>query len=173
MSDLLEFLRGKGRDGAGRRLSDIWAMNDAELERSHDYIQWMFPLAEASAANPAAPTLSADEIELIRKDQAIRANMRRSLDRMLGFFGFAWGGDRRALVLSPYFPQQAATWLSTGNHNFLRVTRILRSLNLVGEQDSARAFLAALEAIYKRGYSRVIGPRSLELWQQAIEPPRR
>lgn len=172
MSELIEFLRGKGRDAAGRRLSDIWAMNDAELERHHDYIQWMFPLDEPSGANPSAPHLTPDEIEVLRKDTAARANIRRSLDRMLGFLGFAWGGDRRSLVLSPHFPQQAANWLSTGNHNFLRVTRILRSLVLVGEGDAARALLAALEAIYKQGYSRVIGPRSLEFWQRAVEPPK-
>ncbi|MBL8699091.1 MAG: hypothetical protein JNK67_12000 [Alphaproteobacteria bacterium] len=171
MSEIVEFLRGKGRDGAGRRLSDIWAMNDAELERSHDYIQWLFPLDEPSGANPGAPVLAAEDVAAIRKDQVIRANIRRSLDRMLGFFGFAWGGERRTLVLSPYFPQQAANWLSTGNHNFLRMTRILRCLVLVGEPDAARALLAALEAIYKRGYSRVIGPRSLEFWQRAVEPP--
>jgi hypothetical protein len=168
MSALIEFLRGKGRDGAGRRLADVWAMNDAEMERSHDFIQWLFPLDEPSAAMPDAPVLTAEDFTVIGRDSAIRAAIRRSLDRMLGFYGFQWDSERQRLLLSPHFPQQAANWLSAGNHNFLRITRILKCLVLMGEREAARAFLQALEGIYKRGYSRVIGPRSLEFWQQAV-----
>lgn len=168
MSALIEFLRGTGRDGAGRRLADVWAMNDVELERHHDFIQWMFPLDEPSGAVPDSPVLTAEDFLLIGREAVIRANIRRSLDRMLGFYGFQWDSERQRLQLGSNFPQQAANWLSTGNHNFLRVTRILKCLMLMGEQERARAFLGALEGIAKQGYGRIIGATSLELWRKSV-----
>jgi hypothetical protein len=168
MTPLHDYLRGKGRDSAGRRLADVWALSDADLELQHDFIQWMFPLTEPSSVMPDAPVLDLEEVAKLRADSVVRANLRRSFDRMLGFYGLAWGPERSGLMLSPYFPQQAANWLSAGNHNFLRITRILKSLMLFGETRSAAIFIDALEALYKRGYGRVIGQRSLEFWREAV-----
>jgi hypothetical protein len=173
VSELLDFLRGRGPDGAGRTLAQLWAWEDEELERHHDFIQWMFPLPERSGANPAAPVLRPTELDSLREDGTIRANLRRSLDRMLAFYGFAWNSERSALALSPLFPQKAASWLSVGNHNFLRLTRILRCLALAGETAAAAALLAALEGLAARGHGRVIGARTLEFWRGAAKaaPP--
>ncbi len=168
MSALIDFLRGKGRDAAGRRLADVWAMSDGDLERHHDFIQWMFPLDEPSSAVPDSPVLTAEDFLVIGREAVIRANIRRSLDRMLGFYGFQWDSERQRLQLGSHFPQQAANWLSTGNHNFLRITRILKCLILMGEHEPARAFLGALEGIAKQGYARIIGTTSLELWRKAV-----
>jgi hypothetical protein len=175
VSELLDFLRGRGPDDAGRTLAQLWAWEDEDLERHHDFIQWMFPLPERSGANPAAPVLRPTELDSLREDAAIRANLRRSLDRMLAFYGFAWNSDRSALALSPIFAQKASNWLSAGNHNFLRLTRILRCLVLAGEATAASALLAALEGLAARGYGRVIGPRSLGFWREAAgpRPPKR
>jgi hypothetical protein len=169
--ELIDFLRGKGRDASHRRLADIWAMSDDELEADHNFIQWMFPLDVSSGAQPDAPTLDSNDLDQIRKDMTIRGNLRRSLDRMLGFYGFAWGPERRSLVLSPHFPQQAANWLSRNNHNFLRITRILRCLMLAGEVEAAKVLLLALEGLYKRGYGAAIGTTSLDFWRGAVYPP--
>jgi hypothetical protein len=171
VSELLDFLRGRGPDGAGRTLAQLWACEDDELERRHDFIQWMFPLPVRSAANPAAPALRPTELDSLREEPAIRANLRRSLDRMLAFYGFAWNSDRSALGLAPGFPQKAAVWLSAGNHNYLRLTRILRCLALAGETTAAKALLAALEGLARRVYGQVIGARSLGFWRGALAPP--
>ena len=176
MSELLEFLRGRGTDGAKRTLAQLWAFDDEEIERHHDFIQWMFPLPERSGANPAAPVLRPTELDSLREEIAIRANLRRSLDRMLAFYGLAWNSDRRALVLAPEFAQKAANWLNAGNHNYLRLTRILRCLTLAGETAAAAALLAALEQLAAQGYGRAIGARSLGFWRAAVagreDPPR-
>ncbi len=170
MSDIVDFLRGRGPDGAGRTLQLIWAFEDDELERHHDFIQWLFPLTERSGANPDAPVLRPTELDSLRADIAIRANLRRSLDRMLAFYGFMWNSDRSSLTLSPEFPQKATNWLSAGNHNFLRLTRILKCLVLAGETDAAKALLAALEALAKGGHGRFIGARTLGFWRDALAP---
>ncbi|TMJ38226.1 MAG: hypothetical protein E6G87_06875, partial [Alphaproteobacteria bacterium] len=60
------FLTGEGHDHRGRFLADVLAFDNAILERSHDYIQWLFPLPEASRFSAGAPVLSHEEIALIR-----------------------------------------------------------------------------------------------------------
>ena len=59
MGAIHDFLRGTGCDGRGRRLADVLAFDDARIEGVHDFIQWLFPLAEASRAVPGAPVLGA------------------------------------------------------------------------------------------------------------------
>lgn len=171
MSAVLDFLRGTGRDDRGRRLSDIWALDDAQLESSHDFIQWIFPLDAPSAAVPGSPVLAPAEIEEIRRDPALRAGMRRSLDRMLAFYGLSWDAERAAIGLSPFFAQRAGAWISPGNHNFLRISRILRSLVLAGEIDAAGALFVCLEGLYRGPYRLAIGPQSFAHWAAALRPP--
>ncbi|MFM7524703.1 MAG: opioid growth factor receptor-related protein [Betaproteobacteria bacterium] len=48
---MVAFLEGSGTDTDSRRLSDIWQFDDDEIDYTHDFIQWMFPLREASGAN--------------------------------------------------------------------------------------------------------------------------
>jgi hypothetical protein len=168
VSALLAFLRGEGPDGRGRRIAAIWAMSDAELEASHDFIQWLFPLDTPSAAVPGSPVLGAEEIAVLHGDRMIRANLRRSLDRMLGVYGLAWDSERRAIHLAPHFGGQAIVWLSRGNHNLRRLTRILRSLVLAGERDAAAALFARLEALYRGPYRATIGAETFAHWAAAL-----
>jgi hypothetical protein len=168
VSALLAFLRGDGPDGRGRRITAIWAMSDAELETTHDFIQWLFPLDTPSAAVPGSPVLAPEEIAVLRGDRAIRANLRRSLDRMLGFYGLVWDSERRAIHLAPHFGGRAIVWLSRGNHNLRRLTRILRSLVLAGERDAAAALFTRLAALYRGPYRAAIGAETFAHWQAAL-----
>ena len=90
MSALLAFLRGEGPDGRGRRIAAIWAMSDAELEASHDFIQWLFPLPEPSGASAHAPILAREDIEAFAAEPALgiegrpTKRDRRALDRARG-----------------------------------------------------------------------------------------
>jgi hypothetical protein len=169
VSALLAFLRGEGPDGRGRRIAAIWAMSDAELEASHDFIQWLFPLDAPSAAVPGSPVLAAEEIAVLRGDRTIRANLRRSLDRMLGVYGLAWDSERRAIHLAPHFGGQAIVWLSRGNHNLRRLTRILRSLVRAGERDAAAALFVRLGALCRGAYRATIGAKTFAHWSAALE----
>src|SRR6185437_16980358 len=70
-SPILAFYRG-GCDDRRRRLAEILAWSDARLEAVHDYIQWIFPLPEASGANPSAPVLSQADIAAFGADPGLR-----------------------------------------------------------------------------------------------------
>lgn len=166
-TDILRFYRG-GRDSAGRTRADILAWDNDRLELVHDYIQWLFPLPERSAFNPAAPILTDADIATFRADATLRGALLASFRRLLAFYGLRLDGTEVARAAD--FPQRATNWLTQGNHNLLRITRILRSLHLLGETDAARAFLAALEALYAQDAGATIGARTLRFWRNAIGP---
>jgi hypothetical protein len=166
-SRLIAFYRGDAMDDRGRRIADIWRFDQVELEAIHDYIQWLFPLTERSAFNPDAPILDQSTIETFRTDEALRRNVERSLAVMLDFYGFRIDGDR--IVRSATFAQRAANWVTPGNHNFLRLTRILRSLSLLGLEERAAGLLECLEELYASNED-VIGARTISFWRQAVSP---
>ena len=163
---LIAFYSGTGKDAAGRRLEDVWRFSHEELEENHDYIQWLFPLKERSAFNPRAPILDAATVDRFRSDAVLKGNLERSLGVMLDFYGLQIVGDR--IVRSAAFGERSGNWLTPFNHNFLRLTRILKSLSLLGLGVRARQLFACLEEIYS-GYSSVIGERTMSFWRKAIE----
>lgn len=143
------FLAGTGRDGARRSLADILAFDDARIEGVHDYIQWCFPLAEASRAVPGAPVLGRDEAEAIRADYTAREALRSALARMRLFYTRTDG------------------WLRPYDHNHLRITRILtaiRSLLGAAEAEAFHAFVTARNA--QAGSP--INEDSLRYWGSAL-----
>ena len=54
---VLSFLEGEGRDAAGRLIGEILALNDHELERRHDFIQWLFALPEPESCSASITDL--------------------------------------------------------------------------------------------------------------------
>lgn len=145
-SSILHFLAGEGTDNRGRFLSDLWKKGNFFLETCHDYIQWMFPLNEESQHNSKAPVLTKKEIAFIRSNKTIQKNMLKSLDVMLRFYGLERDGKK--FQRGENFEKRRKWWITKNNHNFLRITRILKSLKLCGLEDYAWAFLRCLKDIY-------------------------
>lgn len=144
---LTRFFAG-GADDDGRTLEEIVGWDDARLEMVHDYIQWVFPLPERSGANPWAPVLDAATIATIRGNAEMQARLRAAFDRMLTFYGFAQ--EDGAVVEDSRIGTASRNWLHAGNHNHLRVTRMLRSLRVLGLEREAATLWAALRALYER-----------------------
>jgi hypothetical protein len=168
-SRVIAFHSGTGTDDRGRSIHDVHAFSMDELERNHDFIQWLFPLFERSSANPAAPVLDEHSAGVLRRDHAIRRRMRRSVEVMLDFYGFTLETDGERLLVrrAATFEERAAVWLTPGNHNFLRLTRILRSLSTLDEAPLARAILQCLEEI-AAGNAAIVGERTLRFWRDAV-----
>lgn len=163
---IASFYEGSGTDHAGRRLADIVGWPDARLEAVHDFIQWLFPLPEPSPVNPLAPVLDRQTIQAFRARPELVGNLRGSLERMLRFYGLELR-DGPVVARAGNFAERSADWLTPNNHNHLRITRILRCCTLLGLAEEARAFLAALEEIY-REHPRSITARSAEFWRGAV-----
>ncbi|MGE0041588.1 MAG: opioid growth factor receptor-related protein [Vicinamibacterales bacterium] len=173
MSRIVDFYRGRAPDDAGRTIVSVWGFDAEMLEWRHDFIQWLFPLRSPSGANPSAPVLTDDDVRAFREDPALRARLGRSLDLMLCFYGYAREGDGPAtrIVETPDAAARRENWVTPGNHNFLRLTRILRSLTLLGLGAEAAALHGALARLYEGEAGPVIGPRTFQFWLEAVTAP--
>lgn len=125
---ILAFLEGEGPDARGRGLFEVLAFNDVALEQTHDFIQWLFPLTEPSAAMPDAPVLGPEEVQAIRDSGMAQCAMAAATDRMDSFY------------------RATHDWLMPNDHNHQRITRIIRSLRLLRDDEHADAFRAAILA---------------------------
>lgn len=168
-SVLVAFYRGSGTDHRGRTLSDIHEFDLSELEFHHDYIQWLFPLPEPSGANAKAPLLSKQDVAAFLADDALRRALLKSFALMLQFYGLVLTDCNEGIEIErgEGFNERRKQWLTHGNHNFLRISRILRSLALLGCSRHADAFLRCLEEIHAE-YAQAIGHTTLGYWQRAV-----
>ncbi|KAK6068612.1 hypothetical protein SCUP515_09464 [Seiridium cupressi] len=172
---LVEFYDLRNTDSRGRRLEQILDWDDERLEMSHDYIQTLFPLPEGSLfAN--APIIDEEAYLYWRQHSGLSGNLRRVFDRMAAFYGFnvKWeqveGGRWKAQISEK---QDARTnlrrWVTRMDHNHLRITRIIRSLRVLGLEEVAEAFHEALNEVCEK-YGRV-GDNSRKYWRRALELP--
>jgi hypothetical protein len=170
MSRLVDFYRGHATDTERRRLEDIWSWDDEELEFVHDYIQWLFPLPDASAFNPDAPILTDDDIVAFAADPELRANLATSFERILRFFGLTQDTSG-AVVEADNFASRIADIWESPNHNWLRMTRILRSLTLLGLAPSALAFFVKLRE-FRQAARFPIAADTFLYWKNAVRWPK-
>src|SRR6266446_244642 len=110
MSQIVEFYRGTATDAEGRLLADIWTWNDEDLEDVHDYIQWLFPLPEPSQFNPNAPLLTSADIAIFSEDQKLRANVRKSFERIVTFLGLEVGENGHVVDGPNILARSADIW---------------------------------------------------------------
>jgi hypothetical protein len=167
MSRLVEFYRGQAPDSEGRKLETVWEWDDDSLEEVHDFIQWLFPLPEPSNFNPDAPLLSEQDIREFRGDPALQARLRRSFERLMRFLGLAVTKEGKVVEGGNFAARAPEVWGSP-NHNWLRITRILRSLTLLGLEAEARAFFDRLDAMY-RGKKFPIPADTFGYWSRAVQ----
>ncbi len=167
---VVAFYKGEGRDHRGRSLTNLQDQTLSDLERIHDYIQWLFPLPEPSSWSESAPVLTSEDVLVFKHSPHIRQQVYRSLLTMLDFYGLQDSGGTGPpdVVRGPTFHARATVWLSPSNHNFLRLTRILRCLVILGFRDHARALFTCLVQIYAE-YGSVIGGTTLRYWRNAVD----
>jgi len=146
MTAIIDFYRGTGT-GAGRTFEQALALDNISWETAHDIVQWVFPLPEPSKAQPQSPVLTDEELQEFRDDEALRANVIRAYDRWLEFMA------------------GTSQWKRPGDHNHLRLTRIIRFLSLIGmHQEAANVFKVATE-----GTEGVVPDVTVWYWREAMK----
>jgi hypothetical protein len=170
---IVRFFRGETPDHRGRSLETILQWDDERLEQEHDFIQWLFPLDVPSPVNPRAPLVGEREQRAFSSDLRLRNNLLRAFERMLAFYGFCVQRDSTGTPVSiqrtSAFASQSANWLTRDNHNHLRLTRILRSLSLLGLRQESLMLYAALVAIRDAEGGRSISKTTHDFWRKATE----
>ena len=146
---LVDFLSGISPDHQGRYLRDIWDFDDKAIEQTHDFIQWMFPLTEKSMSVPGVPTLSVEDIEAIRTSEFARSNLEKSAQWYLGFL------------------QRNDHWIKSYDHNHLRITRVIKALNLLLSQ---RVALTLLNSVLEVAGDKVnsVSQDAIRFWRAAV-----
>jgi hypothetical protein len=189
MSAILEFYRGE-KTLDGDSLFDItrnWT--DEKWEFAHDYIQWVFPLREPSNFNPDAPLLTEEDLLIFSVDEELHDELFIAFHRFLLFLGLRcrynpeearWITEQipaGAIILAygnsvKYSEDEAdrknRVWTSP-NHNWLRITRCLWSLRLLGMEKIALSFYACLAELYLRGSG--ITYDTFQYWTKAVSDP--
>lgn len=173
--EIIGFYSGAKPDDHGRHLREIQGWPDDALEEVHNFIQWMFPLIDASPVNPRAPVLDRETIAAFRSRPDLQDNLRASFHRMLQFYGLrVLPGSPSRVERAPNFEHRAGNWLSAGNHNHLRITRIIKCLRLLGLESDAQAFFNCLMDIYavesKKRWP-AISSTTFRFWSSAAEDP--
>ncbi|KAI5858742.1 opioid growth factor receptor conserved region-domain-containing protein [Tricharina praecox] len=161
-----------GRDHRGRTLPQILLLPDRDLEFLHDWIQWLFPLPESSAYSPFAPILTFTDVCAFRTSADLRNALRRSFARVLEFLGFVVGsegeGEGEGVVRTERWGRNAKFWWRARDHNHLRITRVLRSLRVLGLDWEAQVLWMALRrAKVELGERGAPGEVSYKFWRRA------
>ena len=166
MSSLLDFYRGLKTDSQGRFLNDILAWPDDKFETVHALLQWLFPIPEPSKFNTEAPLLSNHDIAAFKSDPLLRANLMKSFERILTFLGLSLSDQGEVVEGQNFTARVPDVWCSP-NHNWPRLTRILRSLMLLGMDAQAQALFRWLDALYKsRRFP--IPQKTFRYWAKAV-----
>lgn len=164
---ILRFYANQSGHGVPYRFEQVVNWPDEHLEACHDYIQWLFPTRKASAFNRDAPCLTASTIDAFARSEELRQQLDLALTRMLAFYGYRCSDGQ--ITQATNFAEKAQNWLHPGNHNLLRISRMLDSLSSLGLQQQADAFLQQLE-LTADAYPDAIG-HSLSFWRAALNQP--
>ncbi|KAF4628294.1 hypothetical protein G7Y89_g9860 [Cudoniella acicularis] len=163
--DLIAFYEGTGTDRRGRSLSQILRWSAVNLERHHDYIQTVFPLPERSAIDWYAPVIDSEVFEAFRSRSGLKDNLTDAFKKILWFYGFELGTDaenKPIVKKGSNYQANPKVWNHRFDHNHLRISRIIRSLRVLGLEDEAVAFYNALSANSTGSNS-----QSREFWRRA------
>lgn len=95
---------------------------------------------------------------------------------MLAFYGFSFTSDSNStitIVKGDNFSERAKNWVTRFNHNHLRITRIIRSLRVLGCEEEAEVFFGAVRRVHEEGKGNRggIGERSMMFWERAAKRP--
>lgn len=162
---LVPFYSAKGADIEGRTFDSILAQNDDWLEKQHDYIQWLFPTKAQSRFNKKAPVIDDATAPLLYQNPHCKANVKRAFSRMLAFYGLQKSPDNtNAITRSVHFKERSAVWLTSHNHNFSRISRILQCLTAFGMGDTANAFRKVLSDICEKEGREIIPTETRHFW---------
>lgn len=72
-------------------------------------------------------------------------------------------GKMTELFFLNCYKDRVMEWVYPNSHNYLKITRILKSLRLIGLQEYSSNFLEALESVYNL-YPDKIG-KSIDYWR--------
>lgn len=169
---LLGFIRGVGTDDEDRTLEQVLGFDDQLWNCCHNHIQWVFPTDKSSHFNSFAPTLDEPALLLFRSESVIQQNLRRCLKRFLSFMGLTLEdgntgaeGQIRICKAANFDSRVLMCWKGPNNHNWMRLSRVLQCLDLVGmEKEKFALYTCLLELV--RDHPGMVEESTVEIWAE-------
>ncbi|KAM6923221.1 opioid growth factor receptor-like protein 1 [Lycodopsis pacificus] len=119
-----------------------WRGDYDKLEHNHTYIQWLFPLRE-QGLNFYAHELTQEEIKEFQSTREAKRRFLVAYSLMLDFYGVKLLDKSGNVARAPNWHERFQH-LNESQHNYLRITRILKSLGELGYE----AFKAPLVHLF-------------------------
>ena len=126
----------------------------------------MFPLREPSRFNPDAPLLTAADVAAFRSDAFLRSRLTKSFQRILVFLGLSLA-ENGTVVEGPNFAERVPEIWASPNHNWLRITRILKSLTALGLESEAKTLFVG-STLFTQSAAIPITADTFRYWKEAI-----
>jgi len=164
----IQFYLSNGKDTFGRTFQDMLDMTNEQLEDSHDVVQFLFPLNEKSSHLDSAPVVSLDEFAQLRCS-AGHNRFQQALLRFMAFYRMAFKDGK--LVPGVNFEKYAHGWITPKNHNFKRITRIIRCAVLLNLPKAAEKISTGFIALVDHPLGKSIGSETIAFWQDAVTVP--
>ena len=127
--------KGGGLSASITTMHNEWCNDYSLLESHHAYIQWLFPLREASRFNNSAQILQLHEMQAIQQEPILQSRFLTSLTMMLNF----WGAEIKHIPNSNLIKViRCEEWRNrlkntrTHGHNNMRITRMLKCCGELG-----------------------------------------
>ena len=144
------FLINNEPDFKNRFLNDIWYFSDEEIEHTHDFIQLLFPLNEKSESVFHGYYLKTNSAVIdIKSSDLAKNNIVKSSKWFLSFL------------------RRNSHWRRRHDHNYLRITRIIKSLRLLVSDDEADTFYQLILNILSEEDRLKINSETHEFWKSA------
>ena len=148
--NFVNFLTNNEPDFKNRFLKDIWNFSDEDIEYTHDFIQLLFPLNEKSSAISNGIYLDSNEAILcIKADKLATENIVKSSKWFLLFLA------------------RNSHWKRKHDHNYLRITRIIKSLRLLVSDQEANKFYESFMQLVDENLKSKINSTTLTYWENA------
>lgn len=165
MTEIARFISGKASDKFGRNIEQLLAYNHFWLEHDHKYIQVLFPIDEGTKFNQHAPLVTQADRDVFANSKDLRIAHLKALDLLLEFWGLQRDGCEifSMLALSP----ATHVWLKSYDHNQLRLTRVIRSLYLLGNEQVATNLCDFLISAAKE--TGTVSDKTVDYWRNALK----
>jgi hypothetical protein len=145
----------------------------------------MFPTDQKSNFNPNAELLTIKDIKQFKSNEKLRENFIQSLKIILDFYRIHLHIDKNDMyrfILKYWNDKEVSrnhnfewwnskeikNWITPKNHNFLRVSRILRSCKLILGQEFAESLFQFLVQHFWLQFHEIIGIETLKYWREVV-----
>ena len=122
--EVIDFYNNNYSQYAPYDIQDIINADFDFWEGCHNFIQWAFPLMEPSNHNPDAPIITDPETYYsLNKNMVVRL-----VEKFCSFLGIAIYVENYDEYAFALHYSRIREWWVDGNHNLLRITRLLKFL---------------------------------------------